>query len=109
MQARDELAALQAENARPIALLESHDIQWRPPQPVVPALREPEPSKLSTADKVALFRRLFRGRTNVYPVRWEGKTSGKSGYGCMALKWVLLGVVLVTCYVQIPSKSPPRS
>jgi hypothetical protein len=35
----------------------------------------------STAvEKVALFRRLFRGRTDVYPVRWEGKTSGKSGY-----------------------------
>lgn len=31
-------------------------------------------------EKVALFRRLFRGRTDVYPVRWEGKTSGKSGY-----------------------------
>ncbi len=30
-------------------------------------------------EKVALFRRLFRGRTDVYPVRWEGKTSGKSG------------------------------
>jgi hypothetical protein len=29
---------------------------------------------------VALFRRLFRGRTDVYPVRWESKTSGKSGY-----------------------------
>ena len=29
---------------------------------------------------MALFRRLFRGRTDVYPVRWEGKISGKSGY-----------------------------
>ncbi|MFL6677323.1 MAG: TOTE conflict system archaeo-eukaryotic primase domain-containing protein [Burkholderiaceae bacterium] len=29
---------------------------------------------------MALFRRLFRGRTDVYPVRWESKTSGKSGY-----------------------------
>jgi len=29
---------------------------------------------------MALFRRLFRGRTDVYPIRWEGKTSGKSGY-----------------------------
>ena len=27
-----------------------------------------------------MFRRLFHGRTDVYPVRWEGKTSGKSGY-----------------------------
>ena len=29
---------------------------------------------------MALFRRLFRGRTDVYPVRWESKTTGKSGY-----------------------------
>jgi hypothetical protein len=27
-----------------------------------------------------LFRRLFRGRTDVYPVRWQSKTTGKSGY-----------------------------
>ena len=42
--------------------------------------RAPELSRLSTAENVTLFRRLFRGRTDVYPVRWEGKTSGKSGY-----------------------------
>ena len=30
--------------------------------------------------KVGLFRRLFRGRDDVYPVRWESKASGKSGY-----------------------------
>ena len=29
---------------------------------------------------MALFRRRFRGRTDVYPVRWESKTTGKSGY-----------------------------
>jgi hypothetical protein len=40
----------------------------------------PEPSRLSTDEKVALFRRLFRGRTDVYPIRWEGKTTTKSGY-----------------------------
>ena len=32
-----------------------------------------------TADKVALFRSLFRGREDVYPVRWESK-AGRSGY-----------------------------
>jgi superfamily II DNA or RNA helicase len=37
-------------------------------------------SGFSTTQKVALFRRLFRGRTDVYPVRWESKTTGKSGY-----------------------------
>jgi superfamily II DNA or RNA helicase len=76
-----DLKALKAENARLIALLESHGVEWRlPPQPAVVAMQESEPSRLSTAEKVALFRRLFRGRTDVYPVRWEGKTSGKSGY-----------------------------
>ena len=76
----DELSGLRAENARLIALLESHGIEWRvPAQPVV-AVQESELSRLSTAEKVALFRTLFRGRTDVYPIRWESKTSGKSGY-----------------------------
>lgn len=80
VQDRDDLSALRAENARLIALLEAHGIEWWLPQPVSVVAHEPEPSRLSTAEKVALFRRLFRGRTDVYPVRWEGKTSGKSGY-----------------------------
>jgi superfamily II DNA or RNA helicase len=87
MTENDPLAALQVENARLVALLESHGIQWRassprsaPPSPPPRAeVALPLPS-LSTSEKVALFRRLFRGRTDVYPVRWESKTSGKSGY-----------------------------
>jgi superfamily II DNA or RNA helicase len=74
------VSTLQAENVRLIALLEAHGIEWRLPPPAVVVTRELDPSRLSTAEKVALFRRLFRGRTDVYPVRWEGKTSGKSGY-----------------------------
>lgn len=76
----DALAALKAENARLAALLESHGIAWRPPVPPAASVSDPAPTPLSTADKVALFRRLFRGRADVYPVRWESKTSGKSGY-----------------------------
>jgi superfamily II DNA or RNA helicase len=38
-----------------------------------------EPSRLTTDEKVVLFRRLFQGRTDVYPIRWESK-AGKSGY-----------------------------
>lgn len=75
-----DLARLQAENARLIALLDLHGIEWRLPQSVAPVTREPEPQRLSPAEKVALFRRLFRGRTDVYPIRWEGKTSGRAGY-----------------------------
>jgi superfamily II DNA or RNA helicase len=80
MPGRDDLSALQVENARLIALLESHGIEWRPSQPAVLVAREPESSRLTTAEKVALFRRLFRGRTDVYPIRWESKATGKSGY-----------------------------
>ena len=84
---RKELAALRAENARLTGLLVAHGIVWRAPAPAPVPVPTPvaadaglEPSHLSTAEKVALFGRLFRGRTDVYPVRWESKTSGKSGY-----------------------------
>jgi hypothetical protein len=90
MTEREAFEALQAENARLVALLESHGIAWPAPpaaaSPAAPIASVPAPApaspgpSLSTAEKVALFRRLFRGRTDVYPVRWEGKTSGKSGY-----------------------------
>ena len=80
MTERDRLAALQAENERLAALLDSHGIQWRQPPSPQPGVREPESTNLSTDEKVALFRRLFRGRVDVYPIRWESKTSGKSGY-----------------------------
>lgn len=79
------LVALQAEHARLITLLEAHGIEWRlpstpPSEPPPNVAIESEPIALSTADKVALFSRLFRGRTDVYPIRWESKTNGKSGY-----------------------------
>lgn len=45
------------------------------PDPVPAALSKQSPSKA----KVALFRSLFRGREDVYAVRWERK-DGKSGY-----------------------------
>ena len=72
----DELARLRAENARLVGLLEASGIAWRLPEPVATPVNA---SPLSTDEKVALFRRLFRGRTDVYPVRWENK-AGKSGY-----------------------------
>lgn len=48
--------------------------------------------QLTTEEKVALFRRLFRGRTDVYPVRWEDKTSGKTGYSPACANEWLAGV-----------------
>ncbi len=77
----EQLEALRAENARLVALLEAHGIEWRlPSEPASPAAPMAGPPRLSAAEKVALFRRLFRGRTDAYPVRWESKSTGKSGY-----------------------------
>jgi len=43
----------------------------------------------SSADKVALFRRLFSGRRDVFPVRWENAKTGRSGYApACANEWV---------------------
>lgn len=83
MSGDDLLEHLQAENARLISLLESHGIEWRlPDEPPLVEPTSPPPlisSSLDTDAKLALFRGLFRGRADVFPVRWESK-AGKSGY-----------------------------
>lgn len=79
----DPLVVLQAENARLIALLKARGLDWRQPLDALATLpipKAPEIPKLTTPKKVALFRRLFHGRTDAYPIRWESKTSGKAGY-----------------------------
>lgn len=77
----EEIAALQAENGRLVALLESNNIEWRKPAFCSLAVApESESQKLSTAEKIRLFRSLFRGRTDIYPVRWESKSTGNTGY-----------------------------
>nr|WP_186351931.1 DEAD/DEAH box helicase [Pseudomonas veronii] len=75
------MATLQAENARLIALLDAHGIDWHlPVEPVKIPVAQIEASRLLNTDaKVDLFRNLFRGRADVYPIRWESK-AGKSGY-----------------------------
>jgi superfamily II DNA or RNA helicase len=85
MDAEEEVKRLRAENAHLIALLTSHGIGVREPNsPNAP----PPRSNLSTEDKVSLFRKLFRGRTDAVPIRWESK-SGKSGYApACANEWV---------------------
>jgi hypothetical protein len=63
--ADDELTRLRAENARLEGLLDGHGITWGAPDLVhVPVSATP----LSTNEKVTLFRRLFRGHADVYPV-----------------------------------------
>ena len=42
-----------------------------------------------SAEKVSLFRRLFAGRVDVFPVRWENRKTGKGGYApACANEWL---------------------
>jgi superfamily II DNA or RNA helicase len=46
-------------------------------------------SPLTSTEKVALFRSLFRGRDDVYPKLWENSRTGKKGYApACANEWV---------------------
>lgn len=45
-----------------------------------PASGVPITVESSAAEKIALFRRLFSGRTDVFPIRWENRNTGKFGY-----------------------------
>jgi len=74
---QDELRRLREENAGLKELLTQHGIVWQEPTipESVPAPTEsesvPAPVHFTTDDKISLFRRLFRGREDVYPQRWE--------------------------------------
>jgi hypothetical protein len=42
-----------------------------------------------SAEKIALFRRLFAGRPDVFPMRWENRKAGRAGYSpACANEWV---------------------
>ncbi|MHB0985129.1 MAG: TOTE conflict system archaeo-eukaryotic primase domain-containing protein [Sulfuricella sp.] len=91
----DALAALQKENACLLTLLEANGIEWRlVPEAEVdqPSPMELAPLRFRTDDKITLFRRLFRGRTDVYPIRWESKSTGKTGYAPACANEWLAGV-----------------
>jgi superfamily II DNA or RNA helicase len=86
-EARRECARLREENARLRQMLGlSSDAGG-------PALAEPAPTlfpaaqplraidaRSPTEQKIALFRTLFRGREDVYPVLWVSERTGKKGY-----------------------------
>jgi hypothetical protein len=73
-----ELERLRHENVRLAGLPDAHGIAWRVTKPATTSAAAATATPLTTDDKVALFRRLFRGRTDVYPVRRESK-AGKAG------------------------------
>ena len=89
MSDQNENSELKAENTRLISLLEQHRIEWRLPSTKPPTDEAVKKNSLSTEEKIKIFRDLFRGRTDVYPIRWESRTSGKSGYSpACANEWL---------------------
>ncbi|PLX46878.1 MAG: DEAD/DEAH box helicase [Desulfobulbaceae bacterium] len=78
-----ELKQLREENARLKALLSRHSISWQEEPPAAEAGKSENSgqahTQLSPPEKVALFRRMFRGRDNVYPLRWKS-AKGRAGY-----------------------------
>jgi hypothetical protein len=75
-----ELDRLRRENARLIGLLKAHGIAWQPEAPTAISVADGSSGHrpLSTQQKLALFQRLFRGRNDVYAMRWESTKSGRS-------------------------------
>ncbi|TAK32175.1 MAG: DEAD/DEAH box helicase [Chloroflexota bacterium] len=80
-----ELRQLREENSRLKSLLIAHGIPWEQAkggnignQPILLPTHE-DGRHLDSTAKVSRFRRLFRGRTDSYPIRWES-AKGRSGY-----------------------------
>ena len=55
-------------------------------------LSTPPHRRLSSEEKVALFRSLFRGREDVFPRRWENPKTGRSGYAPACSNEWLVGI-----------------
>jgi hypothetical protein len=57
--------------------------------PTVPALTPSAPAPVTSSEKVALFRSLFRGREDVYPKLWTNVKMSRKGYApACANEWV---------------------
>ena len=85
---RSRLAALRAEQTAIEARLVELDTARSNGQSS-PLDEAPVAASSSPAEKIALFRSLFRGRENVFPKRWSNARSGRSGYApACANEWV---------------------
>ena len=78
-EALTECERLREENRLLRGRLEMPVLEVAAPPAAAPAPAGMVNAKSSPEEKVALFRSLFRGREDVYAVRWEGR-QGKAGY-----------------------------
>src|SRR6185437_3308330 len=75
---RERIAELDAERAA--LSRELVQLTRREPAPAPNAEAPPVTVASPAAHKVALFRSLFAGRADVFPLRWENSRTGRSGY-----------------------------
>lgn len=75
-----ELTFLRSENAMLKTLLAAHGIALPKPEDTNISGSKSGSEIMSPGAKVKLFRKLFHGREDVYPIRWESQQSGKAGY-----------------------------
>lgn len=90
---RERLASLDAERSQLQRELEALEVRLASERALVavrPALGSaPVTNNSSSREKIELFRRLFAGRPDVFPVRWESSRSGRSGYSLACFnEWV---------------------
>lgn len=81
---RARLQTLDDERAEVIAALEALQAQRmseaRKADRVPQFPKAPVTAMSPTGEKVALFRRLFAGREDVFPLRWDNRKNGRGGY-----------------------------
>lgn len=82
----DRLILSAMENGTEKSALLRAQLAARSSMPIPPAeVTAASPSAM----KVGLFRKLFSGRTDVFPIRWENSGTGRSGYAAACQnEWV---------------------
>ena len=71
--------------AREEAKIAASSERSRRPEPLTSAT----PAPVTSAEKLALFRSLFRGREDIYPRFWSNARTGRKGYApACANEWV---------------------
>jgi superfamily II DNA or RNA helicase len=86
--AEAELAALGQAREEALARLTALRVAGSQPQLRLPSAMGAAPPR-SAVEKIRLFRSLFKGRTDVFPKRWENAKQARSGYApACANEWV---------------------
>ncbi len=85
----DQIKGLKKENSRLKNLLKQHGIAFTVEENLSLQSNHREHKALSVDEKIAIFKELFVGRTDVYAKQWSNKHTKKKGYSTLSLnEWV---------------------